>query len=182
MREIKAPFPFKDNYSVDERFLFLAGSIEMGKADNWQTKLVEALKDFPIVILNPRRDDWDSSWVQSIDNPMFREQVEWELDAMEFADGIYMYFDPNTKSPISLLELGLFAKEEKKLAVYCPKGFWRKGNVDVVCKRYGVKQFDTPDGIVKSIKEYYDNKNKQGSGGSSKDTDGSREADSVKTM
>ena len=49
-----------------------------------------------------------------------------------------MYFDPSTKSPISLLELGLFARTGKTIVV-CPDGFWRKGNVDIVCERYGVK-------------------------------------------
>jgi hypothetical protein len=52
-----------------------------------------------------------------------------------------MYFDPNTKSPISLLELGLFA-QSKKLIVCCPRGFWRKGNVDITCDRYGIPFFD----------------------------------------
>ena len=60
-------------------------------------------------------------------------QVEWELEGLELCDIIIMYFDSNTKSPISLLELGLFA-HKKKMIVFCPNGFWRKGNVDVVCK------------------------------------------------
>lgn len=55
--------------------VFLAGSIEMGKAEDWQQKIIEAVKDFKVVIFNPRRDNWDSGWIQSIDNPKFREQV-----------------------------------------------------------------------------------------------------------
>lgn len=121
--------------------IFLAGSIEMGVAENWQTKVEKSLAGRDITILNPRRDSWDSSWVQSIDNPRFKEQVEWELSAQEKADYIFMYFDPATKSPISLMELGLFAKSGK-LIVYCPEGYWRKGNVDIVCERYGVKRVD----------------------------------------
>jgi hypothetical protein len=74
---------------------------------------------------------------QSIDEPMFREQVEWELDGLERADLIAMWFAPQTKSPITLLELGLTARSGR-LLVGCPDGFWRKGNVEVVCARYGV--------------------------------------------
>jgi hypothetical protein len=48
-----------------------------------------------------------------------------------------MYFDPNTLSPISLLELGLHAKSGK-LIVCCPEGFYRKGNVDIVCQNFGI--------------------------------------------
>ena len=44
--------------------LFLAGSIEMGTAEDWQAALTTRLADFPVVILNPRRDDWDATWRQ----------------------------------------------------------------------------------------------------------------------
>ena len=151
MKIIKAPGRLcwvDDEGSV----LFLAGSIEMGQAENWQDKIVKELKDERVVILNPRRDDWDSSWVQKIDNPQFREQVMWELEAMERADIIALYFDPNTKSPISLLELGLFANS-KKLIVYCPEGFWRKGNVDIVCRKYKVTQCISMVDFICQIKE-----------------------------
>ena len=62
-----------------------------------------------------------------------------------------MWFDPKTKSPISLLELGLFA-DKYKLIVYCPEGFWRKGNVDIVCKRYNVTQVNSLDELITEIK------------------------------
>lgn len=119
--------------------VFLAGSIEQGKAVDWQSKLIEDPKFQKHIeyVFNPRRKIWDSSWEQSIDNAQFKEQVTWELNAMDMAEIILMYFDPKTKSPISLLELGLYA-EKSKLLVCCPEGFWRKGNVDIVCERYEI--------------------------------------------
>jgi hypothetical protein len=116
------------------RTVFLAGSIEMGAADDWQTRIMANL-DPEVVVLNPRRDNWDSTWRQSIDEPQFREQVEWELDGLERAEVIAMWFAPETKAPITLLELGLFARSGKVI-VGCPNGYWRKGNVEVVCARY----------------------------------------------
>jgi hypothetical protein len=59
---------------------------------------------------------------------------------LDDSDIIVMYFDPNTKSPISLLELGLHANEQK-LIVCCPDGYWRQGNVRVVCERYNIPFF-----------------------------------------
>jgi len=135
------------NYRV-AKSVFLAGSIEMGAAEEWQTKAEQALADLDIFIFNPRRKDWDSSWEQKIDHPKFREQVEWELEALSLATHIIMYFDPATKSPISLLELGLYARSSKLLVV-CPDGFWRKGNVDVVCEWYAITQYE-------SLEEAYD--------------------------
>jgi hypothetical protein len=125
------------DFAAGDQSVFLAGSIAMGLAEPWQAELEQALADLPVVILNPRRDEWDASWEQSIDNPVFRQQVEWELEAQERASVIAMYFAPATQAPITLLELGLFARSGK-LAVCCPAGFWRRGNVEVVCARYGV--------------------------------------------
>ena len=144
---IKAPQNFTPLASPS---VFLAGSIEMGKALNWQEIVEEMLGDTDITILNPRRDDWDSSWEQSIDNFQFREQVEWELEAQEKTDIIALYFCPDTKSPITLLELGLFAHTDK-LIVCCPEGFWRKGNVDIVCKRYNIKNAPTLEHLIYRI-------------------------------
>jgi len=124
----------------------------MGVAENWQARVEKGLSESGVIIFNPRRDDWDSSWVQAKDNPQFREQVEWELSAMEKANVIAMYFDPETKSPISLLELGLFGSTGKMI-VCCPSGFWRKGNVDIVCERYHIKQVDSLDDLILRIGE-----------------------------
>ncbi len=135
-RVIKAPAPL--SLGPGERGVFLAGSIEMGQAEPWQAELEAALADLDLVILNPRRDDWDASWRQSVEDPRFRGQVEWELAAQEAASLILMYFAPSTRAPVTLLELGLFARSGK-LVVCCPDGYWRKGNVEVVCRRYGVE-------------------------------------------
>lgn len=147
MQEIKAP----NKINITGKSLFLAGSIEQGAAENWQTRMVAALSDQDITILNPRRDNWADLGKQDIDNPIFVEQVEWELGALEKAGMVFMYFDPNTKSPISLLEFGLYAKSGK-LVVCCQPGFWRRGNIDVVCRRYGVAQVDSLEEGVEVIK------------------------------
>ena len=138
----KPPMPIS-NEDYLNHMLFLAGSIEMDKAENWQRKIEEKLIEIDeLTILNPRRDDWNSDWKQSISHPKFKEQVDWELDGIEEADTVIFYFDPNTKSPITLMELGLVAgmshkSIEKNVIVCCPEGFWRKGNVDIICSRMG---------------------------------------------
>lgn len=69
-----------------DRVVFLAGSIETGAAADWQARITERLLGLDrLVILNPRRDEWDASWRQSIDEPKFRDQVEWELAGLERA-------------------------------------------------------------------------------------------------
>ena len=135
MKVITAPEPLY----IQPPSVFLAGSIEQDTAAKWQDTLISLLARDEVTVLNPRRKEWDRNWDQSIQNPEFKRQVEWELVAMDHADLIVIYFDPATKSPVTLLEFGLFASSEK-LVVCCPEGFWRKGNVDVVCGRYGIQQ------------------------------------------
>lgn len=132
--------------------VFLAGSIEMNKAEDWQTEVTKALKNENIIFLNPRRKDWDNDWKQEITDKNFKGQVMWELTQLDSSDMIAMYFDPTTKSPISLLELGLYASKGK-LVVCCPKGFWRKGNVDIVCEKYQINQVDSLKDLIEYIKK-----------------------------
>ncbi|MBE8727392.1 nucleoside 2-deoxyribosyltransferase domain-containing protein [Flavobacterium hungaricum] len=135
--------------------IFLAGTIEMGNSEDWQQKVIDDFQHFykekEIVVLNPRRTNWDSSSVQSIENKQFSDQVNWELDALEKSDFIIMFFDKNSKSPISMLELGLFA-DSKKMLVCCEEGFWRKGNIDIVCKRKGIPTFENLEQLTTALK------------------------------
>ena len=149
MKILKPPAPL--DVPADAVATFLAGSIEQGTADDWQTTLTAALADLDVVVLNPRRDEWDASWRQSIDEPRFRGQVEWELDGLERADVIAMWFAPATRAPITLLELGLHARGGK-VVVGCPDGFWRRGNVEIVCARFGIPLLGEWDAFVAAVR------------------------------
>lgn len=145
----KSPESF-DGQVFDRPSIFLAGSIEMDKAINWQKTCEDELSE-KFILFNPRRDTWDASWKQEIQNSQFKEQVEWELNALEKADIIILYFAKDTLSPISLLEFGLFAKSGKLKVVVDPE-FWRKGNIDIVCAKYGIEQFETLELLIKHLK------------------------------
>ena len=140
MPHFKPPHrPLLDNLPL----VFLAGSIEMGKAVDWQTNLANRLLAVnpDLGVANPRREAWDPSWELAIGNPLFRGQVEWELDHIERADLVVFYFQPGTQSPITLLELGKHLERrdaQRSTLVCCPTGFWRKGNVDIICQRAGL--------------------------------------------
>lgn len=143
MKVFKAP----ENYEGKRSFMtvFLAGSIEMGTAENWQEiiqKQFAGYSDKFLTILNPRRDDFDNNQDQSPENEYFSEQVLWELNGMEDANYIFMHFHPDTKAPITLMELGLHV-DTGKLIVVCPDGYWRKCNVQIVCEAFDVPVYDT---------------------------------------
>ena len=147
MNVIKPPHSLVKNPKKGYQKVFLAGTIEMGNSEDWQSKVTGLLLDRPYTILNPRRDEWDASWEQKIENPQFYQQVNWELDALNKADIIILYLLPDSKSPISLLELGLYASSGK-LLVCCPDGFWRKGNVEIVCERFNIPLYENIENLL----------------------------------
>lgn len=131
--------------------VFLAGSIEMGLAEDWQKRVENELADCKVTAFNPRRDDWDSSWTQEQSNSQFNLQVNWEMNRLDECDIMFMYFSPETKSPISLLELGSYGPR-KQSVVCCPPGFWRRGNVEIFCTRHNIPMFDTLDEAIGALR------------------------------
>lgn len=135
--------------------VFLAGTTSKVDATDWRETLSALLSDHRITIYNPYRADWDSTWREDINFPPYREQVKWELEKQEQADIVVVYFHPATQAPISLLELGLCARQPGKAIVYCPEGYWKRGNVQMVCEKFGIEIVDSieelKNGIVKRL-------------------------------
>jgi hypothetical protein len=103
-----------------------------------------------LAIFSPRRDKWDTSLEQSITNETFRFQVTWEQKYIDECNIVLLYLLANTKSPISLLELGQLSRhqkltngKDKHTIVVCPKEFWRHGNVEMVCLLYKLPLYET---------------------------------------
>lgn len=134
--------------------IFLAGTIDMGESINWQREIYEMLiaKYNCLDIFNPRRPDWDISWEQKASNVHFRKQVEWELDHLEKSDLILMVLLKDSKSPISLMELGAY--KDKPMFVYCPDEFYRKGNVDIFCKRNSILVMSDWEEYIHNVKVF----------------------------
>ncbi len=157
MRVIEAPGVYRSLPIVKPKAIFLAGSIEMGSAENWQDEIIDVIKVSDLntdntIILNPRRKNWDSSWEQNIKNTNFREQVEWELCGLEDADIVIFYFDPTTQSPITLMELGtMFNRENTGILVCCPDGYWKKGNVEVFCEFNSIVLYHTKKQLLEHL-------------------------------
>lgn len=127
--------------------IFLAGSIEMGIAKEWQKQLENDLTaldiDTDLIVFNPRRDDFDPHAKYSADNPYMGEQIEWELEHILMSDIVVFFFASETMSPITLYELGLISQDvylhRKKAVVFCEEGYLKKANVDV-----NTQYFDIP--------------------------------------
>jgi hypothetical protein len=151
--EVKAP----KAYPNEAYTIFMGGVIDNGAAEPWAERVVDALADYNVLLLNPRRDDWDSSWSQTMDNEEFVQQVEWELQGQENADiNLYVFGTDEkeakkSKAPITLMELGLSAQRNKTV-VCCPESYFRSGNVYVVCRRYNIPVYKSLDVLLNDLK------------------------------
>lgn len=133
--------------------IFLAGSIEQGKARRWHEEVMHPFSDEPdVTFFNPRREEWDATWGQQPDNPLLVEQIQWELLHIEKADITFFYFQAGTQSPISLLELGMCLGRGDSVIVVCEPGFWREANVHQTCAFFGQPIYPTIEAGIEQLR------------------------------
>jgi hypothetical protein len=133
-----------DRHQVTQPSVVTYGAIEPSPTDNWTTSLASSLSDLPITIFNPRCNAWDSTWREDVSFAPFKEQVDWEMDHAKIADAIVFYFKPGTPCPVSLLELGMYSgMYSEKVVVCCPSSFYKRGNIEIVCKRFGIEMVES---------------------------------------
>lgn len=125
--------------------VFLAGTTTAVGNVDWREKLSALLRGHPITIFNPNRPDWDNTWREDITFDPYREQVLWELDKQVKADLVVVHFHPATEAPISLLEFGLSAQVPGKVVAIAPVGYPKRGNVQIVCHKFGIDFLDSID-------------------------------------
>ena len=83
--------------------------------------------------------------------------MTWELDGLDRSQIIFFYLDPDTKSPISLLEIGKYIASDKKLIICVPQGFWRRGNIEVLCDRYNLPLYENLNDAIQALKNSIEN-------------------------
>lgn len=108
---------------------FLLMSIFMGggitDCPDWQKEMCDLLKDDDVILLNPRRKEFD------VTNPdITTEQIRWEFDHLHKADAIMFWFPKETLCPIALYELGFWnSRRGKKLFIGCDPEYKRLKDV-----------------------------------------------------
>lgn len=134
-----------DNPAECDCSIFLGGTIENGTSTDWQNDLIQRLKEIlplgeSINVYNPRRSHWD----QNADVNERINQIQWEHYYLDRSDIIVINILEDSKSPISLMEIGMYADSDR-LLVFCPKSFYRYENVLCVCQKYDIPLYDTND-------------------------------------
>ena len=70
------------------------------------------------------------------------------------SDFIVYHFDPKTKSPITMFELGEFGTGiNKNIYVSCNEDFWRYGNVKMFCDYHIIPVYNQLDDLIIKLKK-----------------------------
>lgn len=108
--------------------VFLAGGIS--NCHDWQAYTTDEFsklwKDKNYVLINPRRDNFDTS-----DISMSDRQIEWEFEYLQKVDIVMFWFPPETLCPITLFELGsaLSRTEYQRIIVGTDPNYQRKFDI-----------------------------------------------------
>lgn len=140
--EIVAP----NSYPESKFKVFLAGAIDMGAAIDWQSWVVQQFADDDIAILNPRRPEFTPDTLD--------EQIKWELQALEDATMILLWFPKDAKAPISFFEAGLWWHDHK-LIVGAEYGFYRRRNLELTSEWHERSLYSELDEMVWRIRNEF---------------------------
>lgn len=120
--------------------VFLAGSIDLGKARDWHAEVVSELTDVDCTVFSPRTDDvkfWRDVDL-TVASPQLYQQVLWEQTYLEQCTVVYFYFQEGMLSPVSMLEFGqMLMLPKQKIACIDPK-FYRRGNLCITASIHGL--------------------------------------------
>lgn len=145
MEVVTCPAVLTTQHRRTKVVIFVAGGIS--NCTNWQDDIIELLRagdSDDLVLVNPRRDDFD------ITNPdMSAQQITWEHAHLEAADEILFWFPKETLCPITLFELGKYCRDDEKMIyVGCHPEYARKFDVE-----HQLKMVDRQRPVVTSLEE-----------------------------
>ena len=127
---------------IPNQSIFLAGAIDMGAAVDWQSWVIEQLRDADVCVFNPRRAAFTPDTLD--------EQIRWELDKLDRVDHIFLWFPKDAKAPISFFEAGLYW-QSGKLIVGAEQGFYRRRNLELTGEYYGIRVWDTLEQMLDTL-------------------------------
>jgi hypothetical protein len=105
--------------------IFLAGGIT--GCPDWQTEMVEKLKNEELIIFNPRRKTFDITKKEESGI-----QIKWERDHLKGSKYISFWFCKDQVQPIVLFELGKYAfSNEHVIFIGIEPGYPREMDVSI---------------------------------------------------
>jgi len=144
MKEIQCPTKF-DRSGVS---LFIAGGIS--NCHPWQKELISLLEDTDLVLLNPRRDEYNMNNIA-----LEEDQIKWEHAHLNMATAYAFWFPCETVCPITLFELGAVTCGSKRVFVGTHPDYARKRDIrwQMLLRRPEITVVDSLEKLADQIKK-----------------------------
>lgn len=135
--------------------VFMAGGIT--NCADWQSVMIPMYKDVDVVLINPRRPNFDVR-----DPSLSEQQIAWEHEHLEMADAVSFWFTSETLCPISLFELGKCLGLGRKVFVATHPQYARREDVvhQTRLMVQGQVVHDNMNDLVKEVSDWVDRKRK----------------------
>jgi hypothetical protein len=142
MLYVEAPEP--TDFDDDAVTVFLAGGI--GNCPDWQADMVSLFEDTSLVLLNPRRKEFEVPWTRQASE----EQINWEFEALKRADIVLFWFaEGGSVQPIALYELGSHARDRgKRIVVGTHPDYARRDDIEIQVRLLRGKDFPIYNSLV----------------------------------
>lgn len=124
MIHLQCPQEWDGGNLWDAGSIFLGGGIT--SCPIWQSQMVKLLENTNLVVVNPRRENFDIN-----DSTLTEKQIEWEFRYLQRVTGRMFWFPHETLCPITLFELGKWCVKGEPLFVGCHPDYKRKVDLEV---------------------------------------------------
>jgi len=148
MKEIQCPQRFEPNRT--DVSLFIAGGIS--NCPWWQKDLVALLEDTNLVLLNPRRSEYNMANLN-----LEEDQIKWEHEHLKKATAYVFWFPRETVCPITLFELGAVTTPGgKRVFVGTHPDYSRKRDIrwQMILRRPEIDVVNSLEKLAGQIKEW----------------------------
>ncbi len=159
--------PFDDSYAGFLK-IFLSGSTDLSgiaKTD-WQTKVINAftrLTDpyngdprfnrMKFILMNPKIPIKNPT--MDLSNQEFVSKVQWELEMMDRADGIFCNFLKKSQSPAAIYGF-LLNNNTGKTVVRCPMEYQNYAYINMVCIQRGIPLLGDSGTVVDVLNKFFE--------------------------
>lgn len=142
--------------SLDKAFhsvksVFFAGITNKIDISDQYKILSTSLFDIPITIYHLYRTDCNRLQCKDINFALYQKQVEWEFNKQDKANIIIVYFHLTTQVPVNLLEFEISIRVSGKAILVCFERYWKKENMQIVYKKFGVEMVDSINRLREAI-------------------------------
>lgn len=148
--------------------IYLSGSSDLSGAlkTDWQTKFINAMtrltdpqvgdtrfNNMKFLIMNPKIPIKNP--VPDLSNQEFTMKLQWELQMMSMADGIFCNFLKKSQAPSAMYGF-LMNAGTQKVVTRCPQEYQGYAYINMICIQYGIPMLGDSGTVIDVLNKFFE--------------------------